>query len=148
MSIWMSSISEQVLKTYLSKVPWSRGYVLVDSFIQYAMFIQNIFFSMGLIVQIYRIIWKRWRAFIQTKYTFLVLLCFCITGSLSPLLPVFDVYFYLEGCGLFRHSQTIHSYLQLDNIFIMSLPAVEHVNGRVCNLSSHSAVLQVKHSAT
>lgn len=27
---------------------------------------------------------------------------------------------YIEGCGLFKNLQTIHSYLQLDNIFIKS----------------------------
>lgn len=44
---------------------------------------------------------------------------------------------HIEGCGLFKHLQTIHSYSQLDSIFIKSFPAVEHMNGRACNLSSH-----------
>lgn len=51
--------SEQILKMYLSKVPWSRGNMLMNSFIQYAMFVENIFFSLGLIVQVYRVVWKK-----------------------------------------------------------------------------------------
>lgn len=70
----MTSTSKQVFKKYLSEVPWSRGNMLVNSFIQYPMFIQNIFFSMGLIVHIHRVIWKRCRAISQTICTSLTLL--------------------------------------------------------------------------
>lgn len=96
--IWVAYASEQDFQKYLSKMPWSRGNMLVNSFVQYPMFIQNIFFSMGLIVHIYRVIWKRCRAISQTICTFLALLYLLLHW-----IPLsFPIYFWFIVLNMFK----------------------------------------------
>lgn len=142
----MTSASEQVFKKYLSKVPWSRGNMLVNSFIQYPMFIENILFSMGLIVHKYRVIWKRGRAVSQYVNTYF-LSTSVSSASLDPSFfsQLFLIYTLKHGGWFFKPSQMIHFYLQLD--ISKSLPAAAHLNYRPCNLPSHWDVLGVKHCA-
>lgn len=88
--MWMAA-SEQILKMYLSKVPWSRGNMFMNSFIQYAMFVENIFFSLGLIVQVYRVIWKKCKIY-QIIGSFLTLL-YLFHWKFFLFLFVLNVYF-------------------------------------------------------